>query len=107
MKIKNLTPHKITILNSDGSLVVCEIEPSGIIARVDSKKEAIDIEDGIIFWQATFGEVKDLPEFQQDTYLIVSRLVANAVPERQDVWSPGELVRDDQGRPIGCLGLSK
>lgn len=35
-------------------------------------------------------------------YYIVSRMVANALPNRKDLLVPNELVRDDQGNIIGC-----
>lgn len=52
------------------------------------------------------GAVDGLPEPQPDTLLIVSALVRLAVPHRTDVVSSGSLVRDESGRPVGCLGLS-
>lgn len=39
-----------------------------------------------------------------ETYL-VSAMVRLAVPERTDVFSPGELLRGADGQPTGCRGL--
>ena len=40
-----------------------------------------------------------------ETYL-VSLAVRLAVPDRRDVFSPGELIRDGNGQPVGCIGLA-
>lgn len=37
--------------------------------------------------------------------LVVSALTALHAPERLDLYSPGPLIRDEQGRTIGCEGL--
>jgi len=41
-----------------------------------------------------------------DTIYVVSALVAQAVPERQDVFIVDDAVRDDQGRIIGARALA-
>lgn len=46
-----------------------------------------------------------LPEPEAGTVLIASAMVADAV-RRPDVMSPGELVRNEAGQPIGCKGLT-
>lgn len=38
---------------------------------------------------------------------MVSRLVAEAVPNRRDVYAPGEAVRDTEGRIVGARGLCR
>ena len=52
------------------------------------------------------GEVSDLPDPQPDTIFVVSALVAQAVPDRQDVFIVDDAVRDDQGRIIGARALA-
>jgi hypothetical protein len=56
--------------------------------------------------QTQFGEVFDLPDPQPDTIFVVSALVAQAVPERQDVFFVDDAVRDEQGRIIGARALA-
>jgi len=53
-----------------------------------------------------FGAVTGLPDPQPDTIFVVSALVAQAVPDRQDVFITDDAVRDDQGRLIGCRALA-
>ena len=106
--IVNLTPHKITLCGSDKRALI-EIPPSGNIARVETRSERIGsisvngIE--IPVSRTQFGAVTGLPEPQPGTAYIVSLAVRTAVPQRADVFSPGELVRGPDGQPVGCLGL--
>lgn len=124
--MKNLTPHTITIYSEDGTTILATIPPSGEVARVATTTKSICLVDGIPVYQTKFGEVIGLPaphgeKFPRRTRdrgqtwmdfiaepLIVSRLVLEAVKgERTDVYAPGELVRDADGKPIGCKGLSR
>jgi hypothetical protein len=53
-----------------------------------------------------FGAVTGLPEPQPDTIFVVSALVAQAVPDRPDVFIVDDAVRDEQGRVIGARALA-
>ena len=103
-KIVNLTPHPLVIKKVDGSLE--KIAPTGSIARVASKTEIVGEVNGISIFKQTFGEVLDLPEAQDDVILVVSRMVKDKVPSRDDVLVPGALLRDSEGNIIGANGLS-
>ena len=48
----------------------------------------------------------DLPDAQDDVVLIVSRMVKDRVPDRDDVVVPGVPFRDTDGKVIGAWGLS-
>jgi len=105
MKLINLTPHGVTI-------GIVTVPPSGTVARVAVHRTAlpvISLDDGtaIPAYAPKFGDVTDLPDQQDDTILIVSAMVRShpAVAARQDVASPGQLVRDANGTIIGCDGL--
>ena len=100
----NLTPHTLNIHAIDGSVIDL---PSSGLARVASQKEIIHVVDGVEIWAEVMGKVTGLPEPQDDVFFIVSRPVASAVVGRSDILVPGDLVRDEQGRPIGCRGLSR
>lgn len=108
MQIVNLTPHTLNILNADGSVRV-DVAPSGLVARVATSRVQMGEVRGIPLFETRFGEVTGLPEAHPDIILVVSGLVAGhpSVRERADVFSPGELVRDERGQPIGCRGLTR
>lgn len=104
MEFVNLTPHALNI-HSGGKVIT--LPPSGIVARVAQTFQHDYLksqEFGIDIFETNYGEVENLPEPKQGIIFIVSGLVKQAV-KRQDVLSPGELVRDSQGRPTGCKGL--
>lgn len=101
----NLTPYTINILNENDQEIMT-IPASGIVARYSQSEETVMTIDGINVTRQTFGDVFDLPEPQDGSFFIVSRLVAMAAPDRLDLLIPGPLVRNDQGQPIGYRGLS-
>lgn len=100
----NLTPHTVNVLIGEDEVV---FEPSGEIARVETFTEPASEEDGIPVFFSGFGRVLGLPE-QADNGIryIVSGMVLARVQHRTDVFAPGTLVRDIDGRVIGCRGLS-
>jgi hypothetical protein len=123
MDIVNLTPHKINILRagSAGYEEVLSVPPSGMVARLAVERKEVnnitfannqvvgspvDGLGGIAFYKSIFGEPSDLPEQNDHTIYIVSSLFRSGF-DREDLWVPGELIRDTNGQPIGCLGLSR
>ena len=85
--------------------------PSSGISRVDVEYfpagEIIENGTSVFVSRPEFGKVLNVPEPQIGVYLIVSRLVAAALPNRNDVFIPGSLIRDLEGRVIACNGLSR
>ncbi len=102
--IVNLTPHSINAKGANGTLR--EFEPSGEVARVATSPTVAGEVEGIALHRVEFGEVIGLPEPAADTIFIVSALVRGAVPHRTDVVSPGSLLRDEAGQPVGCDGFA-
>lgn len=103
MNLVNLTPHKITILTQGATV---EVPPSGQVARIASTKAPVEVEGcPVPLSTVRWGAPEGVPEEQPGTLLIVSALVREALPHRQDLASPGDLVRDESGQPTGCKGL--
>lgn len=105
MQIINLTPHTVTVNGT-------AIPPDGRVPRVgEVVKPAgeITLPGGATVPVVTVrpGAVEGLPAPQPDTMLIVSRMVAEAAPERRDLVVPHGLVRDGQGRVVGCAQLAQ
>lgn len=117
MKFVNLTPHAITLITPDGREIV--IPPSGVVLRATEvvaaeEMVAIETESGeatIPLRTLSFNNVQGLPPVEEDTLYVVSAIVAQAVkrehPERTDFVVPHELVRDAEGRVIGCRALAR
>ena len=106
MKFVNLTPHTLNILDPSAAEVLT-LAPSGAVARVHISREVLGHADGVPLFIAKPGDVENLPHPAPDTLYIVSGMVRSAVPHRTDVFSPGALVRDDAGRPVGAIGLTR
>lgn len=62
---------------------------------------------GIDIKRTIFGKVVGLPTTNEGTFFVVSRLVMAACPSREDLVAPNDLVRDEQGRIIGCRSFSR
>ena len=62
MKLINLTPHPVVVLD-DGGKKILEIPPSGKVARVEVKREPVGTLAGVPLVRSEFGEpmVGDLP----------------------------------------------
>lgn len=99
MQFINLTPHRVVVI--DGPV----IEPSGEVARVAQSYEQVGNEGGVPLFRTVLGQVEGLPDPQPGVMYVVSGMVRAALPHRSDLASPGQLVRDDQGRVTGCRGL--
>lgn len=102
-----MTPHAITILNMEKEVVLQLPKPEIIsLPRVSVDTKVVDNVLGVPVLDTVYGSVTDLPEEEKEVILIVSALVRLALPHRKDLASPGQLVRDDKGLPIGAQGLS-
>lgn len=111
MKIRNLTSHKITIVKPEAAYT---FEPDGVVARaemVETGRATLSY-CGVGFDRVDRvpGAPVDLPEPEHGTFLIVSMLTGQAAlragRETWDLLVPGDLVRDGEGRIIGCRDFS-
>ena len=102
-KILNFTPHSITICNNAGEIIRV-IQSDGLIRLKAVTVSAGEI-DGVNTSKTEFGQPEGLPEFKEDTFIIVSQLVKSALPSRTDLLVPAEVVRDEAGKIIGCKSL--
>ena len=94
----NLTPHEVNIGDQD-------FAASGTVARVVVEHHEIGDHAGIPLLVGSYGEVSNLPEPVEGVLYIVSAAVRTALPLRKDLGSPAHLVRDEEGRIVGCLAL--
>ena len=133
VKIINCTPHDIVFVienHIDDEFYAIEkfiIKKSGIVPRLKEVERKIDtfktnvtrerdIEtDGydngwhlyVDIMEKSFSEIEGLPEPKENTYYIVSALVAGAAKNRNDLLIPNDIIRDEEGRIIGCKNLAK
>ena len=102
-KIRNLTPHPVIIIQQDGDKI--EIQSEGVVRLKVEIKPAGTIA-GIPLVENIFGQPEGLPEPKAGTWLIVSQIVKSALPDRNDLLVPAEVMRDNSGNIIGCRSLS-
>lgn len=103
MKLINLTPHTINLMDYNNNILLSI--PSSGLARLVTTTERVGDAGGVPLNRTKFGPVTGLPEPATDTLYIVSGMICSALPERTDIASPGDLVRDAEGRVIGCRHL--
>jgi hypothetical protein len=98
MEIVNLTPHAINIRTKSGSII---IPVSDQVLRLETDR----LDAGVIHVAnldiplvlETYTGTEDLPNPKENTYFVVSRLVAERFQERSDLLYPTDLQRDDNG----------
>lgn len=108
MEIINLTPHELNIY-SEGRVLAATVPPSGTVARVAVNRVRVGVgPHAVPLFKALYGTVEGLPAPAEGTIYVVSGLVRSALgEERLDVWQPGELLRNEAGQPVGCVGLQQ
>ena len=108
MPIVNLTPHELRLTDEHGHLVAT-VPPSGTVARVRTSAVRVGEFEGVPLFRTEYGAVEGLPEPVPGTIYVVSAMVRShpQVSGRGDVFSPGKLLRDEQGRVIGAIGLTR
>ena len=107
-RVINLTPHSINLYYQGKHIMSVPSVGKVRCNVITNTTGSVNIENiPIPIVKSTFGDVNGLPDPQQDTIFIVSRVVAEAVPHRNDVFYPNDLVRDENGRVIGCASLSQ
>ena len=82
-KLVNLTPHKINILTENEKII--EVEPSGVIVRIDEEIRFDEIIDGITFIEKRLTNIENLTkEIEDGTLYIVSLVVKNTEKLKND-----------------------
>lgn len=116
--IFNYTPHSVNLLRPDGSLQE-RFESVGV-ARCKEFTRSLPplyydpFGDGgmtelVSIVSKSFGEVEGLPAFDPAAswrMYIVSQIVADALPNRDDLLVPSGVLRDARGEVLGCSTFS-
>ena len=99
--IKNLTPHPITVIDESNNIIQT-IASDGLVRLKSTTVDAGFTVDDCKISKTVFGEPEGLPEYEFGQFYIVSQLVKSALPDREDLLVPAEVVRDENGNIIGC-----
>ena len=106
MRVVNMTPHPVNILN-DRDEEIKTIPASGDLIRLRANVVRSGEINGIPLSRTVFGAAQGLPERADGVYYIVSQLVKSALPDRDDLLVPAEVVRNSDGHIIGCRSLGR
>jgi hypothetical protein len=108
IELRNLTPHEVVVDAGSGTV---RLPPSGVVARCTTTRdilEHVSVEDvAVPLTRVRVVECQDLPQPEAGVMLMVSRLVAEARPDRADLVVPDDAIRDDQGRIVAVRALAR
>lgn len=108
----NLTTHDIVLYGHAGAETLT-IPPSGTVARCDTHRARVGqlglhgLVPTVQVNRVYFGDVTGLPEPTERTIYIVSRIVAEACPERRDLYIVDNTARDGAERIVGARALAQ
>lgn len=114
----NLSPHEVVLWGEGDDRVV--LPPAAVVPRLilgggettrilatsDGEPGESGVELTVAHGERLLGLDPPLPDPQPGVLYVTSRLVAEHCPERRDLVWPHELIRDEEGRPIGARGLA-
>lgn len=121
--VVNMTPHQLNIITDEilvdswvrpsgpDEIIKSQnviIPPSGIVTRLLEKETNSKrwLGQAISLRHIGFTCIDGLPEKHVNVIYVVSRIVAQHLGDRNDIFCPGDLIRDGQGNIIGCKGLA-
>ncbi|GAA0719405.1 hypothetical protein Drose_05730 [Dactylosporangium roseum] len=114
--IINLTPHPMHVYSSTcpDRIVPGAVEPVVILPPCDRPPRLGETEigrvrpvDGVPVVDIRFGGGEGLPAPERGVWLVVSRPVAMVNRDRDDLLVPHEVVRDLDGRTLGCRAFGR
>lgn len=117
-RIVNLTPHDLHVHTVSG---IVTIPVSGTVARVDVTRSslcALYVDpapgNGIRVWTSEIGRLtftdlagEEVAWYAEDDVLYVVSGLVRTYYDKPYFASPGEPVRDPEGRVVGCRGLDR
>ena len=123
VNIVNLTPHDVNVYREDdldeyhrvkfGCRPYCVIpsatQPTARIITQERPAEPVSLYDGttIPVCDKVMSHIQNLPAPSEDTFYIVSTIVATYAPHRSDLLIPSGNVRSKNGVIVGCTGFSR
>lgn len=108
VELRNLTPHEIVLETPSGTL---HLPPTGVVARCDTTREVLGHvsvdEVNVPITHVRVEDCENIPPPREGVMLIVSRIVAEARPDREDLLIPDDAVRDSDGRIVAVRALAR
>lgn len=107
MNIINLTPHTISLVNASNEIVASF--PSAGTVRVATSQTIIGELAGFPIRKTVLGNVTGLPDAEDGTVYLVSAMVQQALPNRNDLVVPdsGPTAYRENGLIVGVRGWTR
>ncbi|WP_207223618.1 hypothetical protein [Pseudonocardia sediminis] len=119
----NLTPHPVRVYHEKTPDRIRDLD-EGLLFRIDPTEAParLAMSDVGITWdvmddyntnylapvrRVRFGQVDNLPDPEEGTWLVVPLLVARDQPDRRDLLFPTREVRNMDGTVVGCRGFGQ
>ena len=96
----NLTSHTVNEVTTGVAIPM-----SGRVARAKTKTVRDNEFCGFPIFKSIVHTIEGLPEPKEGVMYIVSSLVLSACPDRKDLLAPGNVLKDENNRPVGCVGF--
>ena len=109
-RLRNLTEHApLRVFASRSTPVVLTAdEPPARCEEQVTPEDLLHVNGfDVPLVRIAYGRVTNLPDPVDGTYLVVSQIVARALPQRHDLVVPTDLVRDASGAITGCRALAR
>lgn len=108
IELLNFTPHRNMAYCPDGASPIPLPQVGNARATpVPVPAGVVDAFGGVPVHVVTYGEITGLPEPREGVFLVVSMLIAQLRPDRDDLGFPDDLVRDAEGSIIGFRSLGR
>lgn len=105
-RILNYTPHReLTYMPDGGEPIV--LPQQGNVRLVEEYQPTDALPNGLPLTWLRYGKPAGLPEPRNGLVYVVSQLVVNACPDRDDLVFPAGLVRNDAGDIVGFRFLAR
>lgn len=109
MNLINLTPHPVQIIGVDKEVTI--LPACHTPARLNEQAtpvKTLDYQGAIITISAVeYTHAYDLPGTLKNTLYVVSQMVAQAYPDRDDLLFPYDIVRNEDGSIFACRQLGR
>lgn len=102
LTVVNLTPHTVNLLISGDRI---RLPRGGKIPRIEETMKHDGDIDGVSVYTIEYGAVTNAPPIIPGTIYIVSKMIVEALPGRNDLFFPIMLERDGQGNVHAARGL--
>ena len=109
IKFVNCTSHPIDLINlyPEDGFQITKLPKAEFPCHVSTQLTKLSkTAEGIQLYKTTFGEVENVPKPAKNKIYIVSTIVKDALPDRNDLVVPAGVIHNSDGVIIGAASIS-